>query len=188
VDLRRVLWLIHLGMIIFVGWQGVMAMQAADLVTYLRDVSGRTASYLLLGTLLFAPLSRLWPRLRLYIKVRRYLGLWGFCMVLIHVIVWVSLEFAFDWSLMWQEVNDNLFIWLGLVALILLLPMAVTSNNKAVRRLGFRRWQGLHSVAYLIVPLSLGHYFMAQKVASGEPIVLLLVLLLLMFWRFKYAD
>lgn len=185
---KRLPWLLNTLLFIFVIWQLELSLQAPDIVTRLRDVSGRIASYLLLLSLLFTPVANLWPPLRLYVPLRRHVGLWAFAMVVVHLLVWISLEFNFDWLLMWQETQNNLFIWLGLLAFLLLLPMAITSNRKATRKLGYRRWQALHSLTYVAIPLALGHYFMAQKVASGEPVVLMLVLIVTMIWRFKYAH
>jgi sulfoxide reductase heme-binding subunit YedZ len=188
VQTKRLVWLLNTLLFIFVIWQLELSLQAPDIVTRLRDVSGRIASYLLLLSLLFTPVASLWPPLRLYVPLRRHVGLWAFAMVIVHLLVWISLEFNFDWLLMWQETQNNLFIWLGLLAFLLLLPMAITSNRKATRKLGYRRWQALHSLTYVAIPLALGHYLMAQKVASGEPVVLMLVLIVTMIWRFKYAH
>lgn len=185
---KRLVWLLNTLLFMFVIWQLELSLQAPDIVTRLRDVSGRIASYLLLLSLLFTPVASLWPPLRLYVPLRRHVGLWAFAMVIVHLLVWISLEFNFDWLLMWQETQNNLFIWLGLLAFLLLLPMAITSNRKATRKLGYRRWQALHSLTYVAIPLALGHYLMAQKVASGEPVVLMLVLIVTMIWRFKYAH
>lgn len=187
VQIKRLAWLLHMLLFVFVVWQLELALRAPDIVTELRDMSGRVASYLLLVTLLFTPAGRLWPSLRLYMPVRRHVGLWAFAMAVLHLLVWVSLEFDFDWLLMWQETQDNLFIWLGLIALMLLTPLAITSNRKSARQLGYRRWQALHSLSYVAIPLALGHYLMAQKVATLEPVALLAVLVVILVWRFKHA-
>lgn len=187
VQIKRLARLFNVLLLVFVVWQFELSLKAPDTVTELRDMSGRMASYLLLLSLLFTPAGHLWPSLRVYVPLRRYVGLWAFTMALVHLLVWVSLEFNFDWLLMWQETTDNLFIWMGLIALLLLLPMALTSNRKSSGRLGYRRWQALHSLTYVALPLALGHYLMAQKVATGEPVVLLVVLVLVMIWRFKHA-
>lgn len=184
---KRFILSINLIILASVLWQMLMVTQVADVVSELRDISGRWASYLLLATMLFTPLSYYRPSLRRYLTLRRHLGLWAFAMAMIHLLVWISLEFGFAWSLMWQEVDDNLFIWLGLVALILLVPLALTSNHVAMRKLGYHRWQVWHSLTYVAVPLALGHYLMAQKLVSLEPVLLLIVLVVILLWRYKYA-
>lgn len=188
VQIKRIAWLLNVLLFVFVVWQLELALQAADLVTELRDVSGRLACYLLLTSLLFTPLGYYWAPWRLYVPLRRHVGLWAFVMAMVHLLVWISLEFNFDWLLMWQESIDNLFIWLGLTSLLLLMPMAITSNRKSVRKLGYRRWQALHSLSYVAIPLALGHYLMAQKVATLEPVALLVVLVVILVWRFKHAH
>jgi len=187
VQTNRLAWLLNMLIFIFVAWQFELALQASDVVTELRDMSGRIACYLLVVTLLYTPVGHYFPTMRIYIPLRRYMGLWAFAMVMVHLLVWVSLEFNFDWLLMWQEFQGNLFIWLGLLAALLLIPMALTSNRISTRKLGYRRWQVLHSLIYVAIPLALGHYLMAQKVATGEPVVLLVILVMVMIWRFKYA-
>jgi len=187
VQIKRLAWLLNVLMTIFVAWQLALGLQAPDVVTELRDISGRIGSYLLLITLLYTPLGYYFPATRVYVPLRRYVGLWAFAMVMAHLLVWISLEFNFDWLLMWQEMQGNLFIWLGVLAVVLLLPMALTSNRNATRKLGYRRWQALHCVTYVAIPMALGHYLMAQKVATAEPVILLVMLIALMIWRFRYA-
>ena len=102
--------------------------------------------------------------------------------------MWICLEFGFAWALMWQEIDNNLFIWLGLVSSVLLLPLALTSNRAAMRKLGYRYWQAWHSLTYVAVPLALGHYLMAQKVVSAEPVLLLIALVAVLLWRYKHAH
>ena len=67
------------------------------------------------------------------------------------------------------------------------MPLAFTSSHWAMRKLGYRQWQGWHRLTYLAVPLALGHYFMAQKVIEIEPLILLILVVLVLVWRFKYA-
>ena len=184
---KRLIVLVNLLLLLFIVWLMLSATQTADIVSELRDRSGRWASYLLLATLLFTPITHYRPSLRRYLPLRRHLGLWAFALLMIHLLVWIVLEFAFDWLLMWQEIDSNLFIWLGLLSSLLLLPLAFTSSHWAMRKLGYRKWQGWHSLTYLAVPLALGHYFMAQKVIEIEPLILIIVVVLVLVWRFKYA-
>lgn len=165
---KRLPWLLNTLLFIFVIWQLELSLQAPDIVTRLRDVSGRIASYLLLLSLLFTPVANLWPPLRLYVPLRRHVGLWAFAMVVVHLLVWISLEFNFDWLLMWQETQNNLFIWLGLLAFLLLLPMAITSNRKATRKLGYRRWQALHSLTYVAIDQRCASFAILWKLTGGQ--------------------
>jgi len=184
---KRLILAVNIFILLLLLWQMLAATQAADMVSELRDSSGRWASYLLLATMLFTPLGYYRPSWRRWLPLRRHLGLWAFALVMVHLLVWVSLEFGFDWGLMWQEIDDNLFIWLGLVAWLLLVPLALTSNRAAMRKLGYRNWQAWHTLIYVAVPLALGHYLMAQKVASAEPVLLLMVLIAVLLWRYRHA-
>jgi sulfoxide reductase heme-binding subunit YedZ len=104
------------------------------------------------------------------------------------LLVWIVLEFAYDWALMWDEITGNLFILLGVLAFVLLLPLAITSNRWGLRRLGYRPWQSLHTATYIAVPAVIAHHFMAQKSDVVEPILMGLVLVLLLVWRYRHAH
>ncbi|MDP6969880.1 MAG: ferric reductase-like transmembrane domain-containing protein [Gammaproteobacteria bacterium] len=185
---KRLILAINLVILLLLLGQMLAAIQASDMASELRDTSGRWASYLLLATMLFTPLGYYRPVLRRYLPLRRHLGLWGFALAMMHLLIWVTLEFGFAWALMWQEMDGNLFIWLGLVALLLLVPLALTSNTRAMRKLGYRNWQAWHSLTYVAVPLALGHYLLAQKVVTAEPVLLLVVLVMVLVWRYRHAH
>ena len=168
-------------------WGVYEAIMGPDLVSDLRDFTGRYGAYLLLMSLLFTPLSQRWKWVKRHVAMRRNIGVWGFVYAAIHVLIWIALEFNFDWPLMLDEIAGNLFILLGILAFILLLPLAFTSTHRAVKRLGYPQWQLLHTLTYVAIPAVIVHHFMAQKTATLEPLVMGSVLLFVLVWRYRHA-
>lgn len=169
-------------------WGIYDAITGPDLVSELRDFTGRYGAYLLLISLMFTPLSKHWKWVRRNLTMRRNVGVWGFVYGAAHLLVWIVWEFAYDWGLMWDEITGNLFILLGLLAFVLLLPLAITSNRWGLRRLGYRPWQSLHTATYIAVPAVIAHHFMAQKSDVLEPVLMGLVLVVLLVWRYRNAH
>ncbi|MDC1340309.1 ferric reductase-like transmembrane domain-containing protein [Oceanospirillaceae bacterium] len=164
------------------------ALMGPDLVSNLRDFTGRYGAYLLLISLLFTPLSHRFKWAKRNLWMRRNIGVWGFIYAAAHLVIWIVLEFYFDWALMFDEIKGNLFILLGILAFCLLLPLALTSNNRAVKYLSFRKWQLLHSLTYVAISGVIAHHFMAQKTAESEPLLMGLVLILVFIWRYRHAH
>lgn len=164
------------------------ALQSPDLVTELRDATGRWSLYLLLVSLSFTPVTRFQPTWQTYVPLRRIVGLWAFTFASVHVLVWIVMEFNFDWLGMLNEILGNLFIWLGLLSIAFLKLLAATSNRAAVRWRGYGFWRWLHTLIYPATGLALGHYFMAQKLPEWQPLLLIGIFLLLSIWRWLYAD
>jgi len=93
-----------------------------------------------------------WPWL---LHFRRMLGLYAFTYVLLHFLTWLVLDQTFDWSNIVNDIAKRPFITIGFAAFVLLIPLAITSTNKMMRRLG-KRWQQLHRLVYVIALLVCG--------------------------------
>jgi sulfoxide reductase heme-binding subunit YedZ len=179
--------LLNIGLCLLLIWGIYEATIGPDLVSNLRDFTGRYGAYLLLITLLFTPFSQRFTWVKRNLWMRRNIGVWGFVYAAAHLLIWITLEFYFDWALMFDEVAGNLFILLGILAFVLLTPLALTSNNRAVKYLSFRKWQLLHSLTYVAIPAVIVHHFMAQKTAVLEPLLMGSVLILVLVWRYRHA-
>ena len=179
--------LLNIGLCLALIWGIYDAIMGPDLVSDLRDFTGRYGAYLLLISLLFTPLSQRWNWVKRNVSMRRNVGVWGFIYAAVHVLIWITLEFYYDWALMLDEIAGNLFILLGILAFILLTPLAVTSNYRALKRFGYRKWQMLHTFTYIAVPAVIAHHFMAQKSDTLEPLLMGLVLVLTLVWRYRHA-
>ena len=112
-----------------------------------------------------------WP-----LRVRRTLGLSAFFAALLHFSVYVALDQGFAFSALLADVIKRPFIAVGFGALLLLVPLAVTSTRRMVQRLGFVRWQRLHRLAYAIGLLGVLHFYLRVKADHTQPILYAFVL------------
>jgi sulfoxide reductase heme-binding subunit YedZ len=142
-----------------------------DPVEFVTHGTGDWALYLLCATLTVTPLRRLtgWNWL---IRLRRMLGLYAFFYAAMHFLTFLWADHGFDVGAMWKDVVKRPFITVGFIAFVLLLPLAATSTNAMIKRLG-RRWAQLHRLIYLIAPLAILHYWWmkAGKHNFEQPIV-----------------
>ena len=142
---------------------------------------GQAAIWLLLIGLSVRPLQRLAPRLGL-IRYRRMLGLWAAFYALAHALVWMAVDRGLDWQAMVTDVTERLHIGFGMLALVLLLPLAATSTRGWMRRLG-DDWQELHRLVYPATGLALIHHFLAVAPSLRLPLALMALFLLLLAAR-----
>ncbi|SHI58960.1 sulfoxide reductase heme-binding subunit YedZ [Palleronia salina] len=115
---------------------------------------------------------------------RRALGLLSFFYVLCHLLVWLVLDVQ-DLGRVWADILKRPYITIGMAAFILLLPVAATSNNWSIRKLGPVRWRRLHQLTYVISVLGVAHYVMVQKVWEAKPLAYLVIILVLLATRIE---
>jgi len=116
------------------------------------------------------------------VKLRRMLGLYAFFYALLHFTTFYWFDHFFDFGEMWRDVVKRPFITVGFIAFVLLIPLAVTSTNGMVRRLGGKRWQWLHRLVYVVAGLGILHFWwmkagkhdFAQPILFGSIIAVLL--------------
>ncbi|MDF1643035.1 MAG: sulfoxide reductase heme-binding subunit YedZ [Pseudomonadales bacterium] len=153
----------------------------ANPIEWVTRFSGTWALRMLLIALMATPLQRglgaVWP-----FRIRRMLGLFGFFYVTVHLSSYIVLDQFFDWYEIYYDLVERPFIMAGMVAFVLLIPLAITSTKKMMRRLG-KRWKQLHRSVYLIAALGILHYFLLIKLGWFEPAIYLLVYTLLMIMR-----
>lgn len=142
---------------------------------------GELALQFFIATMLISIL-RDYFRLKL-IKFRRALGLLTFFYVILHLSVWISLDLQFRWGEAWADILKRPYITIGMAGFLLLIPLAVTSSNAMIRRLGPVAWQRLHKLAYPAILLGGIHYVMVQKVWEAEPLIYLAIILVLLGLR-----
>jgi sulfoxide reductase heme-binding subunit YedZ len=143
--------------------------------------TGDWALYFLCITLAVTPLRRL-ANANWLIKLRRMLGLFAFFYAFLHFMTFLWFDHFFDLDEMWKDVLKRPFVTVGFIAFVLLLPLAATSTNAMVRRLGGKRWIALHRLIYVIAPLAILHFWwmkagkhdFAQPILFGTIVALLL--------------
>ncbi|HLL52946.1 MAG TPA: protein-methionine-sulfoxide reductase heme-binding subunit MsrQ [Myxococcaceae bacterium] len=112
-----------------------------------------------------------WP-----IRIRRMLGVLAFVYALLHFLTYAVLDQGLDLATLWEDVTKRKFIFVGFAALLLLLPLTLTSTDSSVKRLGYVRWKRLHRLAYLAGGLGVIHYVWRVKADLTEPVVYGLIL------------
>ncbi|AUH65242.1 protein-methionine-sulfoxide reductase heme-binding subunit MsrQ [Paracoccus zhejiangensis] len=149
-----------------------------------RDIEhrlGRTALYFLIATLAVTPLLRI-TRISL-MRFRRALGLISFSYAVLHVASWISMEMGFLWAQMLTDVVKRPYLIFGMSAFVLLLALAVTSNDLSIRRMGGAGWRRLHKLVYPAVLLVSMHWIWALKLWEPKPLAILGAILLLLAVR-----
>ncbi|HTR77847.1 MAG TPA: protein-methionine-sulfoxide reductase heme-binding subunit MsrQ, partial [Gemmatimonadaceae bacterium] len=106
-------------------------------------------------------------------KYRRMLGVFTFAYACVHLSLWVGVDWFFDWRSMGKEIVKHKYILIGMTTFSLLLPLAVTSTNGWVRRLGGKRWAKLHRLVYVAAVTGTIHYLWAVKKDTFFPLVYL---------------
>lgn len=165
--------------LIFLGLSDGLGTNPVEFITH------STGTWTLVGlmlTLTVTPLRQLtgWHSL---IRVRRMLGLFSFFYACLHFITYIWLDQFFDVAAMLKDVYKRPFITVGFTAFVLLIPLALTSSNGMIRRLGARRWQMLHRLVYVIAILGVLHYAWLVKKDLTQPLIYAGVLALLLGWR-----
>lgn len=96
-------------------------------------------------------------------RVRRMLGLFAFTYVVLHVMTYVGLDQFFDWNAIGKDIIKRTYITFGMIALVILIPLAITSTDKMLRRLGGVRWRQLHRLVYVAGVAAVFHYYYMVK-------------------------
>ena len=148
----------------------------------MTEVTGQWGLRFLLLTLSITPLRKLLKMPDL-IKFRRMLGLFAFFYAFCHLNVYVVFDQFFDFSAIWRDTLEKKFVFAGMLALVLMIPLAVTSTNGWVKRLGGKRWQRLHKLVYIIAIAAVVHFIWLVKADLTEPLVYALILAVLLGFR-----
>lgn len=154
----------------------------ADPLKALEHQLGIWALQLLIAGLLVTPLRNL-LNLNL-LKYRRAIGLLAFIYTCLHLLTYLWLDQQWGWGAILKDVTKRPYIIIGMVAFLCLVPLALTSNNASVRRLGAAGWRKLHKLVYLIAILGAVHYLLLVKAWPLEPFVYLGIVLILVGYRF----
>jgi methionine sulfoxide reductase heme-binding subunit len=168
--LKAVLFVACLIPVARLGWLALHHGLGANPIEYITRSTGWWVLSFLLLTLLVTPLRRLsgWNWL---LRLRRMLGLYAFFYACLHFSIYIWLDQFFDWQGIVKDVAKRPFITVGFTAFVLLIPLAATSTNAMVRKLGARRWQILHRLVYAIAILGVLHFWWLVKKDITEPLI-----------------
>jgi sulfoxide reductase heme-binding subunit YedZ len=155
---------------------------SANPIAEVMNQLGLAALILLVASLACTPARHLfgwtWP-----IRIRRELGLLAFFYAALHFAVYLLLDQVLDLGAIVADVAERPFITAGFLALVLLVPLALTSTTASIRRLGFRRWNSLHHLVYLAGALAVLHFIWRVKIDLTQPVVYAVVLVALLAIR-----
>jgi sulfoxide reductase heme-binding subunit YedZ len=186
--LRRVpAWSIYVVAAIWVAWMFYLAatnQMGPEPINALEREYGAMGFKLLIAGLAVTPL-RNWTGINL-IKFRRALGVTTFFLILAHFMVWAVLDVQ-TVARVWTEIMKRKYVTVGMAAFVLFLPLALTSNNLAIRRMGPVAWRRLHKLVYPAAILAGIHYLWLVKGIQLEPVVYMTVILALLVIRMKWA-
>ncbi len=164
----------------WLGWNDGLGANPIEKIT--RTTGYWTLTFLMI-TLTATPLRTLsgwnWP-----LRWRRMLGLFAFFYASLHFLTYLVLDQFFDWPAIVKDIAKRPYITVGFPAFLMLIPLAVTSTNNMVRRLGGKRWKMLHRLVYVIAIAGVVHFWWLVKKDITEPVQFAAVLMILLGFRF----
>lgn len=175
-------WLACFAPIVWLAWKGFAGALGANPIEALIRQLGVWGLRLLLVGLAITPAARILRMPRL-VRFRRTIGLFAFAYIVLHLFSYIGVDLFFDFKQLWKDILKRPFITLGMLAFVLLIPLAVTSTNGWVIRMGRQAWSRLHWLIYVIVPLGVVHYYLLVKADHRPPLVYGAILAVLLGWR-----
>jgi len=167
---RPALWVLVLGPAPVLIARLLVDQLGADPIDKLERLTGEWALRFLIASLAVTPLMRLtgWGWL---VAQRRFLGLAAFFWAFGHLSVYTVLDWFFDWQEIIKDVTKHLYITLGMLAFVIMVPLALTSTKSSIRKLGGARWNRLHALVYVSVIAACLHFVWAVKQDITEPMI-----------------
>ncbi len=180
--LKPLLFVLCLLPLVWLGWRAATGDLGVNPIEAVNRFLGDWALRFLLISLAVSPVKEIlgWP---VVMRFRRMLGLFAFFYVALHLSSWIGLDQFFAWPHIWADIVKRPFITIGMLAFVLLAPLAATSTSRMIKRLGAKRWKRLHMLVYPAAALASLHFFMMVKADMREPALYAAVLALLLGWR-----
>ena len=165
----------------FLIWKAMNGLLGADPVAVITHATGDWTIRFLLITLAVTPVRKL-TRQYWLIRYRRMLGLFAFFYGCLHLLTWIVVDKFFDFPEMLADIAKRRFITVGMLAFVLMIPLALTSTQKAIRRMG-KRWVKLHRLIYFSAIAGVIHYWWLVKADITLPRMYALILAGLLLYR-----
>ncbi len=179
IGLKAAAWILCLLPLVLLVRLAVTGGLGPNPISFATNWLGQWTFRLLLMTLALTPLRVLlgirWP-----LQLRRLLGLFAFFYACLHFAVWVVVDHFFNWPEMWADILKRRYVTVGMLALLLLVPLAVTLTRGMVKRLGGARWRRLHRLVYPVGVLAALHFLWLAKVGRVDQYVYAAILALLL--------
>lgn len=181
---RRVIFALSLVPVVLLIIDGFTGNLSANPVEFLEHSTGDWGLRFLLITLAITPLRKTFEQ-PLLVRYRRMLGLFAFFYGVVHLLLYLTFDQSFDLHGIIADVLKRLYITAGMASLLMMLPLAITSNAAMVRRMGPKKWQRLHRLIYFSTAAAVLHFYWLRKSDVREPLMYGGILLVLMLYRVK---
>jgi sulfoxide reductase heme-binding subunit YedZ len=166
---------------VWLFYEGINDRLGADPMRYLEQALGLWALRFLIASLTVTPLRQLLGINLL--RYRRALGLLAFYYAALHLLTYLVLDQGLDLVAIWADIVKRPYITIGMATFVILIPLAATSNNAAIRRLGGQAWARLHRLVYVAAMGAALHFLLVVKSWPPEPLVYTAIVLALLGYR-----
>ncbi|WP_457089760.1 protein-methionine-sulfoxide reductase heme-binding subunit MsrQ [Microvirga sp. P5_D2] len=166
---------------VWLFYAGIMDQLGADPMRYLEQALGLWALRFLIATLTVTPLRQL-VGINL-LRYRRAIGLLAFYYALLHLTTYLVLDQGLDFGLIIADIIKRPYITIGMATFVVLVPLAITSNNASIRRLGGQAWAKLHRLVYIAAIGAALHFILVVKSWPMEPMVYAAIIAVLLGYR-----
>ena len=177
-------WHIYVSLLVpllFLAYDLLSGQLGVDPMRSIEKSLGVTAIYILILTLCITPFSLLTGIN--FIRFRRAFGLMSFFYIVLHFSTWLLLDMQLRWVEIVESLTRKPFIVFGMMGFLLLIPLAATSNNYSMKRLG-KYWPKLHKLIYVAIILGGIHYLMMEKTLQNDAIITFIIIIVLISLRF----
>lgn len=185
--LRRVptalVWIGGLVPLVWLVWAAATGGLGADPVKAIETSLGLWGLQFLMASLCVSPLRRIGLNL---LRFRRALGVTAFLYIVLHFVAWVWLDMGLRWDEVLRDLYKRPFVILGMIGLVAMIPLAITSTDAAIRRMGGAAWRKLHRLAYLAALAGAIHYVLLVKGWPMEPLLYLAAVGALLLLRIRW--
>ncbi|HWW77890.1 MAG TPA: protein-methionine-sulfoxide reductase heme-binding subunit MsrQ [Pyrinomonadaceae bacterium] len=164
------------------GWDWRRGQLGANPLDFVTRTTGTLTLVFLVLTLAVTPLRK-WTGVQWLVRLRRMLGLYAFFYGSLHLLCYIWFDKWFDLAAMAEDVARRRFILVGLLAFTSMVPLAVTSTDRMIKRLGGKRWQKLHRLTYLSAAAGVFHYYLLVKADTRKPLAFAAVVAVLLGYR-----
>jgi len=165
-----------------VGWDWLRGQLGANPLDFVTRTTGTLTLVFLVLTLAVTPLRK-WTGAQWLVRLRRMLGLYAFFYGALHLLCYVWFDKWFALGAVAEDVARRRFILVGFLAFLSMVPLAVTSTDAMIKRLGGKRWQKLHRLTYLAAAAGVFHYYLLVKSDVRKPLAFAAVVAVLLGYR-----
>ena len=181
-QIKPILFLLILFPSLLWAYQFVTGNLGVNPIEKLMDELGLMALRLIILTLMITTLSNI-KSIKSIVILRRMIGLFAFYYVCLHFSTYIVLDHFLDMQFIIQDIIKRPFITFGFISFLFLIPLASTSTNKMIKKLGFKLWKKIHYLIYPVAILASLHFYVLVRADKTEPVIYMGIILLLLLHR-----